>query len=82
MLAEVLVKALRGISTCATACGCCSMHKRIAENALTEYFQLLASSGVSSCACGTRPVQDDLPGERQVTNPAAPESSRYKEFTD
>lgn len=37
MLAEILVKALIGISTCATQCGCCSMHKRIAESALKEF---------------------------------------------
>lgn len=40
----------------------------------TELAKLLASSAVSSYACGTFPAQDDRSGERQVTNPAAAES--------
>jgi hypothetical protein len=40
MIPEVLVNALRGISTCSTACDCCEMHRRIAENALAEYAKL------------------------------------------
>lgn len=31
---ERLRQALNGIATCATKCGCCEMHRRIAERAL------------------------------------------------
>jgi hypothetical protein len=33
---RTLVNALRGIASCATRCGCCEMHNRIANKALTD----------------------------------------------
>lgn len=37
---EILLKALGGISACATACKCCLMHKAIAESVLVRYAAL------------------------------------------
>lgn len=37
MIAKILIDALRGISTCATKCGCCEMHRSIATDALERY---------------------------------------------
>jgi hypothetical protein len=30
------LNALRGIASCATSCGCCEMHQRIARSAVSE----------------------------------------------
>jgi hypothetical protein len=35
-LIERLANALRGIASCATACRCCEMHRRMAEEALAS----------------------------------------------
>jgi hypothetical protein len=35
--AERLERSMRGIASCATDCGCCAMHRRIAEQALARY---------------------------------------------
>ncbi len=43
-----LVAALRGISRCATACGCCSLHRQIAREAVAEWERATAESGSSS----------------------------------
>lgn len=38
---ERLRRTMLGISTCATRCGCCEMHRRIAEQALQEADQMV-----------------------------------------
>lgn len=42
----LLLNALRGIASCATRCGCCEMHRRIAEEVLKDYEILMRSSEV------------------------------------
>jgi hypothetical protein len=63
---EVLVGALRGIASCATHCGCCEMHRRIADDVLTlsqsfqERFELVIVC--KHCGCLADP-QDHICGE-------------------
>jgi hypothetical protein len=46
---DKLVQALKGIASCATKCGCCAMHKSIAEAALKEFFYV-TQHGKTYCA--------------------------------
>ncbi len=34
---QLLLNALEGIASCATNCGCCRMHKEIAEEAIARF---------------------------------------------
>lgn len=37
---QALALALSGIRSCATRCGCCELHKQIAEEVLKDYEKL------------------------------------------
>ncbi|MDP9089179.1 MAG: hypothetical protein M3O26_10630 [Pseudomonadota bacterium] len=39
---KILLNALNGISSCATACKCCEMHRQIARKAVADYQQSLS----------------------------------------
>lgn len=38
---ERLRRSMQGIASCATRCGCCEMHRRIAEKAVQEAEQMV-----------------------------------------
>lgn len=61
---------LAGIGSCATACGCCAMHARIAQEALARTYPVIRreTTGPGFCAVEYLPAENTTPREQAEFN--------------